>query len=199
MMSVNGKRPRVEGELTWTGEHWINYLREPGRETDSARVSLFSFRWCPAGTGVAALVDIPGRFTGLCTDNREVLKYARATMTRSWPQGEIPVVDAEFSESGDLRGDPAWCIDTGDHVIAAAWGDIEAPVVCNGPWPDSPSGDYVFSLLHFCGVAAIAIDGEAVDGAPYSRDIWRSTIGGDRSSCVFALAESFVRRPSRDG
>ena len=195
-MSDDGKRPRVEGELTWTGEHWINYLREPGQESDSGRVSLFSFRWCPAGAGTAALVDVPGRFTGLCTDNREVLEYARATMTRSWPEEEIPVVDAEFSESGDLRTDPAWRIDTGSHVILAAWGEVEAPVVCNGPWPDSPSGDYVFSLLHFCGRAALEIDGEPVAGAPYTRDIWRSTIGGDRSSCVFALAESFVRRPS---
>jgi len=37
------------------------------------------------------------------------------------------------------------------------------------------------------------LDGRAVEGKPYTRDIWKKSIGGDRSSCVFALAETFIR------
>ena len=50
----------------------------------------------------------------------------------------------------------------------------------------------IFSLLYFTHETEISVDGMAVHGAPYTRDIWRASIGGDRSSCVFALAETTI-------
>ena len=38
----------------------------------------------------------------------------------------------------------------------------------------------------------MTFDGEAVEGQPFTTDIWHDSIGGDRSSCCFALAETFV-------
>ena len=32
------------GTLIWSGEHWLNYLRPPGAEADSALLSLYHAR-----------------------------------------------------------------------------------------------------------------------------------------------------------
>lgn len=66
------------------------------------------------------------------------------------------------------------------------------PVIMSGYWPKDEVPRDVFSLLYFTEGAFIAIDGRSIEGEPYQRDIWRQSIGGDRSSSVFALAETFV-------
>jgi hypothetical protein len=54
-------RPRINpGNLVWSGEHWINYLREPGAVSDSGMVSLYHTRYSSAGEGNIAFVDIQG-------------------------------------------------------------------------------------------------------------------------------------------
>ena len=35
-----------------------------------------------------------------------------------------------------------------------------------------------------------------IEGEPYRRDIWQQSIGGERSSCVVALSETFIEVPS---
>ena len=41
----------------------------------------------------------------------------------------------------------------------------------------------VYSLLFFAEEAGISINGQPVAGKPYVTDIWKPSIGGDRSSC----------------
>ena len=193
----------IGGELTWTGEHWINYLRVPGQASDSGMVSLFNIRYCEAGNGIAAWIVIPGAdgFKAICTDNREVTEFVIDTMAKGLDKPpydeELPVVSATFAQGGDIRRDPSWSIrpDKGSEVVAV-WTQLLPVVIANGSWPPGPSGNYAFSLLHFAEGASISLNGRAVEGAPYTRDIWQRTIGGDRSSCVFALSESFIQVPA---
>lgn len=42
---------------------------------------------------------------------------------------------------------------------------------------------------------AITLNGRTVEGRPYVRETWKSSIGGDRSSCVIALSETFIQIP----
>ena len=65
----------------------------------------------------------------------------------------------------------------------------EPPVVAHG---HLRPGDWCFTVLYFAQEAEIHLNGRRVPGAPFTRDIWRSSIGGDRSSCVYALAETFL-------
>ena len=51
---------------------------------------------------------------------------------------------------------------------------------------------YVFSLVHFAQAATIALDGASIEGGPYLVDVWKPSIGGDRSSSVIALNETFL-------
>ena len=189
------------GELTWSGEHWINYLRVPGDSADSGMVSLFNIRCSQAGNGIAAWIWIPGDqgFRAVCTDNREVTDFVVEIMAKAAANppydDELPVIEASFSQGGDIRKDPSWTVCAGDREIVATWTQIQPAVIANGAWPCCPSGNYCFSLLHFADGGTISLDGRTVGGAPYTRDIWQPTIGGERSSCVFALSESFIKLP----
>ncbi len=185
-------------KLNWAGEHWVNYIRPTGESSNSAMVSLYHTRWSPAGSGNVAWVEIPGEdgYKALCTDNPNLADYAVSHIVKgasSPPYGQdLPPVKARFSEAGDIRLNPSWTIDTGDHVIFATWTKILPVIIANGPWPDPPTISYVFSLLHFAESASIALDGHNIEGSSYLTDIWRPTIGDDRSSCVFALSETFM-------
>lgn len=190
-------RPVINpGRLRWSGEHWINYLRQPGTETNSGMVSLYHTRYSAAGEGTAVFVDIteqPGCL-GLYTDNREVAAFIQEMIRgRGNPfDREMPIIDAHISRTGDIRFNPSWVIDNGRCHIIATWTDIQSPVIAEGPAPTfGPDRDF-FTLLFFTDNASINCNGQLVKGQPYQRDIWRASIGGERSSCVFALAETMI-------
>jgi len=195
-------RPVINpGTLRWSGEHWISYLRPPGADTNSGLVSLYHTRYSPAGEGTAAFVDLADHpdCLGLYTDNREVAAFIQDMIRgRGNPfDRQLPLIDAHISRSGDIRFNPSWVIATrspptrGCH-ITATWSDIQPPVIAEGPAPTfGPDRDF-FTLLFFTDSAAITVNGQPVEGQPYQRDIWQASIGGDRSSCVFALAETMI-------
>jgi hypothetical protein len=92
----------------------------------------------------------------------------------------------------DIRFSPSWVIDSGRCQIIATWADIQPPVIAEGPAPTfGPDRDF-FTLLFFADSATITCNGLPVKGQTYQRDIWQASIGGNRSSCVFALAETMI-------
>lgn len=182
------------GKLVWSGEHWIAYLREPAATADSAMVSLFHTSYSPAGEGNVAWIKIPGQggFEGICTDNPELTDYITAKMVRkgSSPyEADMPVVAASFGRAGDIRQSPKWVIQTDRHRIVTTWSEVGPPVVAEGSFREETEH---FTILFFAATAAVQLDGRDQPGKPYLRDLWKKSIGGDRSSCVFALAETFL-------
>ena len=185
------------GTLVWSGEHWINYIRRPGESTDSGMVSLYNTRFSAAGEGIAAFVYIPGNdgFTGYCTNNREVASFMFDTMIRGKGNAldrELPVLDATFEYEGDAAKQATWTIEASGRRVESVWTITEPPTMMYGP---AHSGEpmEIFSVLNFTNKTSMKLDGRAVEGKPYTRDIWKKSIGGNRSSCVFALAETFIR------
>ena len=183
---------RTDGDLLWSGEHWIAYLRPQGAGSESGMVSLYHGHVSPAGSGTAAFVQIPGEdgFTALCTDNEAFARFVKETqVTASAPYDvEMPVVEAAFRKSGNVLERPTWTIGTQDRVVVASWWDLHAPLV--GPPTAHPR--IVFTILVFAEKAAIELDGKPVDGEVYLRDIWAKSLGRPMSSCVFALAETMI-------
>jgi hypothetical protein len=190
-------RPVINpGLLKWSGEHWINYLRVPGADSNSGMVSLFHTRYSAAGEGNVAFIDIPGNpgCEGLYTDNRDVAAFIQDMIRgRGNPfDRELTIVEAHISREGDIRADPSWIIEDERDRIVATWTHILAPLIVEGPSPTfGPDRDFL-TILFFAEMATIQINDRDVIGAPYKRDIWRPSIGGERSSCVFALAETMV-------
>ena len=189
-----------KGTVAWSGEHWISYLRRPGEDTDSGMVSLYNMRYTEAGHGFVAFVVIEPEndngFKGLCVTDHEVADFVLDEVSRhaSHPpyNEKLPVIDASFTQGGHIARNPSWTISTADHVIVVMWRQIQPVVITAGPWPGASPCNYVTSLLHFADESSIELNGRAVDGKPYDRDIWHASIGGDRGSCLFALSESLM-------
>ena len=189
--------PILPVRLLWSGEHWICFLRAPGTGKDTARVSLYRSHYSPAGEGHVAFVDIPGHFQAVMTDNRAFLEFVRETMFRGkappFDPG-LPVVDAVFRREGDSSESPAWNMVTRHHRLNVTWTRLEPPAVAFRDDPELQSQRPVFTVLFFCQGARVLLDERRIGGAPYPRSIWREALGGgDRSSCVFAIAETMIK------
>ena len=186
----------INGTIRWSGEHWINYIRRSGAEADSASFSLYHTYYSEAGAGTVAFVEVPEvGFAARCTDNREVADWIFEAMIRGRGNQfdrDLPVVDAIFNRGGDIRTNPTWTMETDGRTIVSTWNLSEPATIHWGPTPAGIPNVQIFSLLFFTYEASLTHNGELIEGAPYSRDIWRPTIGGDRSSCVFALAETTI-------
>ena len=81
-----------------------------------------------------------------------------------------------------------------DLDLQVAWRGFETPVVSyRGDDPAVYAQRSLFNVLLFAREAEIRANGVRIDGAPYTDGRWRPVIGGgDRSSCVVALAETFI-------
>ena len=187
----NPDRHLSRGDLLFSGEHWINYLRLPGSDRDSAMVSIYCGRFSPAGPGTAAYVRIEGEagFAAACTDSPAFERFIRETMYRNeGPFAGLPVAAAEFRQEGDVRGCPSWTIAAGDREVRAVWSGLAAPYV--GPPTLHPR--IVFTILVFASGGSVELDGRPIPGEPYMRDSWTKNLGRPHSSVCFALAETMV-------
>lgn len=187
------------GILIWSGEHWINYLRPPGTQSDSGMVSLYHADYSSAGEGNVAFVDIQGQpgFAGVCTDNRKLAAFITEMMIRGRGNPfdrDLPVLEAEFVRGGDTSSTPSWHIHVGKDRIVATWDSIKSPLV----GPQVINSSIVFTVLCFTDEGRITLNDEPVIGEPYLREIWRPSLGNAHSSCVFALAETMIL-PPEDG
>ena len=188
-----------KGEMIWCGEHWINYLKSMDEDKITGMVSLYHTDYSPYGSGNTAYVISQDKFDFefVCTDNMELAGFIHELMIKNKvPHFEKPLktVKAEFSLNGDIRSSPKWHIDSGKYIIDAAWNDPDPAIVAYRPQMNIVSDYCFFSNLFFTDDAYIEVNGSRVNGIPYKRDIWIDVIGGgQRSSCVFALGETFLR------
>ena len=186
----------LQGTVHWSGEHWINYLRRPGEAEDSGSFSLYHTRYSSAGEGTVAFVTIPDAgIDAVYADSAELAEWTFDNMIRGRGNQfdrEMQVVEACLTRGGDVRTKPSWIIEADGQRVASTWTVTDPAVIHWGPTPSGTPNMQIFSLLYFTYETELSVDGRVVEGAPYTRDIWRTSIGGDRSSCVFALAETTI-------
>ena len=185
-----------EGNLVWSGEHWINALRFEGAEDYAAWISLFQTRYSPVGEGTAAQLYIPeAKLNVVCADHEDVGKFTIDQFFSSTkdikPSEEV--VRAQFRYSGDIRRNPAWTIESDYFRVVAHWRITDPPVITEGTFR---SGTEHFTLLFFTDEASVECNGKKIDGQPFKRDVWQSSIGDWRSSCLFALSETMIELPN---
>jgi len=145
------------------------------------------------GEGIVAFVLIRGQngFEAICADNRNLVGWIVDTWIKD---RDLPILEAQFQRRGEIFQEPSWIIETTDHQVKATWKKLEPPVIAyRGADLEDVKRRSIFNVLFFANDAEITLDGVRVEGRPYVRGVWRDNIGGgDRSSCVFALAETFV-------
>ncbi len=74
----------------------------------------------------------------------------------------------------------------------ATWLDLEPPFLAELPAPAGLDFADFYSVFIFASGATIEFNGRHVDGRPYTEVIPPTHIGGERSSCMFALSETMV-------
>ena len=180
------------GELLWSGEHWINVIKPEAAEAPSARFSLYHTRYSEAGEGNSLHLMVPSAGINLvCTDNPVMGRWINERFFKlgSVPSPDGPIVSASFQRQGASHDSPGWTVETDGHRIVARWTVSEPPVIAYGPFRE---GIEFFTLLLFCDKTTVDFDGAAIPGGPFPVDTWQSSIGGERSSSVFALAETMI-------
>ena len=189
------------GNLLWSGEHWIAYLRRPGDESNSASVGVYHTRYSPAGEGNVALIDIEGDggFRAAVTDNRDVYDFTMERVRAAAPDDpfndlDLPLIDGSIVRGGDVRTAPYWIVTAGSHTVVASWSDLVTPFIMTGKPPNERGTAVAFSVLIFADGGSITLDGAQAPGAPYVREGWRRITGpdGPASSFCFALAETYT-------
>lgn len=183
------------GRLVWSGAHWINATRD-GNDDDApvTWVSLYHTQYSAAGEGCAAHVLIPDAgINAVFADNLELADWTsdRFFANSTFRPPDAPARSAKFTRCGDIDRDPSWVIETDEHRIVARWQPSEAPVIAYGPFAEGK--DY-FTIVFFTWESTVEVNGAAIPGKPYARDIWQKSIGGDRSSSCVALSETLIER-----
>ena len=186
-------RPEINtGKLVWAGEHWINGIRIEDAEEPSGWFSHYHIRYSEVGEGNALQLVIPeADISCIATDNMEVGEWiSDGYFARSSVQPpDAPLVEGSFKREGSTHSNPSWIVETCGHQVVARWNVTEPPVVAYGPFRE---GIEFFTMLFFTMDSTIELDGSPIEGKPYLRAIWNPSIGGDRSSSVFALSESMI-------
>ena len=194
---MSRKSPILPGHLLWSGEHWVCCLRELGSQEDSVRVSLYRSIYSPAGQGHVAIAIAPGFFKAIYTDNRPLLKFIQDTMFRGRTNpfdSNLPIFEACFCRRGELNQSPSWIIKAEGNHLSLTWKRIEPPTLVYRGELELQKERPAFTILFFCQDAEVFLNEHPIGGVPYPRNIWREAIGGgDRSSCVFAIAETMIR------
>ncbi|MDP3183191.1 MAG: hypothetical protein Q8M54_10300 [Desulfobaccales bacterium] len=191
-------RPAINpGSLIWSGEHWLNYIGNPSKEKHFGMVSLYLTRYSPAGEGHVAFVHIVSEKTlkAICSDNPKVAAFIYHHMIKGkvkFFDQDLPLVEARFRREGDIREVPGWVIETPEDRITATWLALQPPLVVEGFAPVFSEKYDFFTVLFFAEDASLSLNGRPLPGKPYLRNIWHRSIGGDRSSCVIALAETMI-------
>ena len=179
------------GELLFSGEHWLNYLRPAGSERDSAMVSIYHGRYSPAGPGTAAYVLIPGEgVAAACTDSPAFETFIRATMYRNeGPFAELPTVAAEF------RRDDGW----GSHPglpTALPEGPTRAADRAEARYVGSHDSGQIAGKHDLGSIPAVEVHGGA-DGGD-ERDHARGQSAGEAASRRGGSGDNIVRKNGDD-
>ena len=171
-----------DGEHTAENSHWRVYLSPKG-----------------IGHALFSKSALSGNKPRIYADNIALARWLQegimASMRNTYSGEDIPIVEAEFSKSGDSSTCWSEYIESRNELICLTWYDFMAPVVvANQPFenPDQPHG--LYSVLVPARRAQMTVNGEAVPGRALPGDFW----GREGSSCALALSESWTIPPEHE-
>ncbi|MFQ6030856.1 MAG: hypothetical protein ACE5Q6_25600 [Dehalococcoidia bacterium] len=188
--------PTDPNRVLLTGENSFIRLAQEEGGPQTTRTSHWRILWSPAGPGHVLYVKSDA------TDD-EVRIYSDNIALARWLQGEIesvlfpefadqsiPVMDAEFTKSGDGRSFWTETVESDDDTYRLTWYDFVTPFVLRveaGANPDRPHG--VYSCFVPAMGAQITLNGAIIEGQPHPE------MRGDKQSSTACLAwsETWVR------
>ena len=182
------------GKIRVSGEN--SFLRIGASEEAEPTAEMSHWRVVASPKGCGHVLFAKSMFSDneprIYSDNFALARWLQETIQASMRDtysGDIPIIDAQFSRTGDMLTTWTEYIASRAEEIAMSWYDFMEPVqVANQPFenPDQPHG--VYSLLIPARRAQLTINGETVPGRVLARELF----GREGSSCCLALSETWT-------
>ena len=183
-------------QVRLTGENSFIRLstEQDGQPTTNA--SHWRVLLSPTGTGHALFLksDLTGGELRVYSDNialaRWLQKEIEGSMRPDYNDPSIPVIEAEFSSTGDARSFWTERIESDEDAVSLTWYDFGEPFVmaiAPGSTPGQPHG--IYSCLVPAHGARVSVDGEFAPGRPFPNQ----RNGRESSTACLAFSETWVR------
>jgi hypothetical protein len=185
-------------DVVMTGENSFIRLSSDGGKTIPERVSHWRVLWSPAGQGHALFIEstLLGKERGagprLYADNAGVARYLQRTIEpllyKEFGDESLPVIDAEFTRSGNSLSTVEERIVSSKDEIILSWWDLMKPFVLTMPpgAMNRPLG--VYSTFLPARSAQLSVNGAAAGAKPFPQE----RFGKPSSSCCLAWSETWT-------
>ena len=182
-------------DVVMTGENSFVRLSNDGGKTMTDRVSHWRVLWSPAGQGHAMFIESPLVDSGplIYADNAGVARYLQRAIEvllhKPFSDESLPIIDAEFSRTGNSLATVEERITTDDDAIVLSWWDLMKPFVLTMPpgAMNRPLG--VYSTFIPARSAQLSVNGEASQGKVFPQE----RFGRASSSCCLAWSETWTK------
>ncbi len=181
-----------------TGENPFIRLSRADGDAFTTTASFWRILFSPAGPGhvlylKSELTDDAWR---IYADNIAMARWLQSTvqgmLNAELSDLSIPVTDAQFSKSGDVRDFWTERMDTSDEEIALTWYSVGEPLLIHTqPNADSARRYGVCTVLIPTLGARLTRNGVVAAGQPWPRD----RDGKPFSTCALAFSESWTEAP----
>ena len=181
--------------LILTGENPFIRLSETDGDPNTTDASFWRIIFCPAGPGHVLYLksELTDNRWRIYSDNIAMARWLQATvqgmLNAETADTAIPVVDARFASSGDMRDFWTERVETRDEEITLTWHDIGEPLLLHTQPNAEPGRPYgVCTVLVPAHHARLSRNGIEAAGRPWPRE----REGRPFSTCALAFSESWT-------
>jgi hypothetical protein len=178
-----------------TGENPFIRLSATDGAPFSTNASFWRIIFCPAGPGHVLYLksEMTNDRWRIYSDNIAMARWLQSTvqgmLNEELKDQSIPVIDAEFSKSGDPRYFWTEHVAAWDEEIALTWHDIGEPLLIHTQPNAEPGRPYgVCTLLIPALGARLTVNGAQAVGQAWPRE----REGHPFSTCALAFSESWT-------
>ncbi|HEY3073978.1 MAG TPA: hypothetical protein VGJ74_02265 [Burkholderiales bacterium] len=182
-------------DVVMTGENSFIRLSNDGGSTMTDRVSHWRVLWCPNGQGHALFIESPltGDAPVIYADNAGIVRYLQRTIEvllhKPFADESLPIIDAEFTRTGNSLATVEERITTDDDAIVLSWWDLMKPFILTMPPGAMQRPLGVYSTFIPARGAQLCVNGEASRARVFPQE----RFGKPSSSCCLAWSESWTK------
>ena len=187
--------PADPNRVILTGENPFIRLSANDGGANTTNASFWRIIICPAGPGHVLYLnsELTGSSWRIYSDNRAMARWLQSTvqgmLNPETADAAIPVVDAQFTKSGDPRYFWTERLVSRDEEITLTWYQIGEPLLIHTEPNADPGRPYgVCTLLVPALGARLSRNGVEAAGRPWSRE----REGRPFSTCALAFSESWT-------
>jgi hypothetical protein len=187
--------PADPNRVILTGENPFIRLSANDGDPFTTNASFWRIVTCPAGPGHVLYLnsELTGNRWRIYADNIAMARWLQSTvqgmLNAETADASIPVIDAQFTKSGDPRYFWTERVAARDEEIALTWYQIGEPLLIHTQPNEDPSRPYgVCTLLIPALGARLTRNGVDAKGQPWPRE----REGRPFSTCALAFSESWT-------